>query len=91
MNSANEKWPPPPFTCGVSAEKTLVYAAQFLSAEIVVVHGTEHLVLAGIGEMTQRFEEVVVRQLSVVQRGSRCRIPEKTAQRRERQVPAGRR
>ena len=71
-------------------QQTLVYAAQLLGAEIVVVHGTEHLVLAGIGEMTQRFEEVVVGQLSVVQRGSRCRIPEKTAERRERQVPARR-
>ena len=70
-------------------EKTLVYAAQFLGAEIVVVHGPEHLVLAGIGEMTQRVEEIVVGQLGVVQRGSRCRIPEKTAERGERQVPAG--
>ena len=69
-------------------EQALVDAAQFLGAEVLVVHGAQHLALAGEGEVAQGFEEVVVGQLGVVERGGGGRVPEEAAERRQGQVLA---
>ena len=88
VNSAKEKCPPTAVHLRRQRQQALVHAAQLLGAEVVVIHGPQHLLLAGVGEMAQHFEEVVVGQLGVVQCGGRRGIPEKAAQRAERQVPA---
>ena len=80
--------------CAVTAhlrrerEQALVDAAQLLGAEVPVVHRAQDLVLAGEGEVAQRFEEVVVGQLRIVQLGRGLRAPEEAPERGKRQAPA---
>ena len=69
-------------------EQALVDAAQLLGAEVAIVHRAQDLVLAGEREVAQRFEEVVVGQLRIVQLGRGFRAPEEAPERGKRQAPA---
>ena len=69
-------------------EQALVDAAQLLGAEVSVIHRAQDPVLAGEGKMAQRFEEVVVGQLRIVQIGRGVPAPEEAAEGGKCEAPA---
>ena len=68
---------------GGQGKQALVDPAQFLGAEVLVVHRAQDLALAGVGQVAQGFEEVVVGQLGVVKGGGVGRVPEEAAEGRQ--------
>ena len=74
---------------GREPEQALVDAAQLLRAEVAVVHRPQHPALADEGEAAERFQEVVVGELGVVEVGGGGRVPEKAAEGGEGEGAAG--
>ena len=74
---------------GCESEQALVDPAQLLRAEVAVVHRPQDPALTDEGEAAERFQEIVVGQLGVVEGGGRGRVPEKAAEGGEGEGAAG--